>query len=251
MADPFERAAGMLSQKPKSSAGAGASGKESELEASRARQAKIQSRIDAAMKSGDKATANAHQDALRREQQHRMTLHKQQKAAMPSYEKGGIVEETGPALVHEGEMVIPAEQTSRAEAMMGGGPPKPKSMMASVAEMPKVDRVSIERTDNGGFIVEHEMEGGKKGGRPKRIVVMDPAQLHSHLDEVFGVETEAPEESLEAPVEGLAEEGMEGEEIADEAEVDLAGGEMEAAAGLEDEALAANLQQVPEEIPGA
>lgn len=182
---PFEKAAGMLHQRPKMGE---MTGTESEVEASRRRQAQIEKRIASAYRKGTSPEESA--DDLKREQEHRMTLHKRKKA-LPSYQEGGIVEDTGAALVHEGEMVVPAEKVSRAAAAMGGS--KPLGLMAP--EMPDVDEITIKKADNG-WIVIPKIEG-KNGRKHRGVLLTDPEQLHMHIDEVFGIEAAEPEETPE------------------------------------------------------
>lgn len=240
MAEPFEKAAGMLRQKPK---GDEMAGLHSELLASRERQKKIQAKIDSAYRK--KKSPSGWVEDMKKEQQYRTMLHKQGKA-LPSYQKGGVVEETGPALVHEGEIVIP----NRAAAVMAGGATPKPSLMSP--EMPEIGRITIEQTDNG-FLIEQETKGEGKKGRVKKFVVMDPAQLHAHIDEVFGIENSeeagelAGEEMGEESGEALGEEeGMdEGLEEGAEADEDMGMGAIPMA---EDEAMAAEMG-AEEELP--
>lgn len=233
MPGPFDKAAGMLRGSSKSVEN---SSSDAEIKNSRTRQALAEKNRDKAMRKGDKVLGDAYHSQVADEMKSRTKMH-QTKKILPSYKEGGVVEETGPALLHEGEIVVP----NRVSAVLGGN-----SASKTVNElMPEVESVTIRKSDNGGFIVEHELAGGAKSGagkKSKRIVLMDPTALHTHLDEVFGIEEEP--ESPEPEVEAAEEEG-ELEGMGEEAEPPEMGDA--AATETEDQALADELEAPPAE----
>lgn len=84
---------------------------------------------------------------------------------LPSFKKGGVVEKTGIAKVHKGEVVVSkdnVEKAAKSEQAIG----MQGMAMAHGSKSPKRAKklrcVRIEKADNGGFTVFREYEGGDK-----------------------------------------------------------------------------------------
>jgi hypothetical protein len=113
-----------------------------------------------------------------------------------SYESGGTVTETGLALVHKGEQVIP-----RGENMEGGSLKELMAAHLGSGEKKKKAKLhmNIHKLDDGKFMVEHSYRGNEPTPESTQHAPANLKELHAHLDEHYG-----PEES-ESPAEAAAE----------------------------------------------
>jgi hypothetical protein len=93
--------------------------------------------------------------------------------AMPSYKDGvDSVPEDGPAMLHEGEKVVPeaenADSQKRVKSALGGD--KPKQLKAKKGSKKQVHKITVHRAANGGVVLEHHMGDGSKN------------EMHHHPD---------------------------------------------------------------------
>lgn len=205
----------MLQKKPKSQFG-DASGILADIQSSRDRQARLQDKMDRAYASGDHILANIHAGDIKKEMENRTSLHKKAATIIPSYKSGGKVKETGLALVHKGETVIPAKEkdmdekpkSRAAKAMSSGDKKADHKKKSDKKKKRKVHRMELRHAANGGYIATHhyKSDGGPEPmPEPEDHALMDIDQLHSHMDEHMSPEEEAapePEQPPMAPPQG-------------------------------------------------
>lgn len=233
MANEFDKAAGMLSRSARSS---GASTSDADAEGSRKVQANLQKHLDKAFRKGDHSSARDFGAAIANEQKVRTKMH-QMKKALPQYKEGGVVAETGPALVHEGELVIPKD---RAAAVMSGGAPAAAENLALDVVAPKVKKLTIIPSANDGFVIEVEREKGEgsKGKGKEHFALSGADQILDAMRDIFGIES-PEEEAAELPEDQLAEEEAGLEEPLPEEDAMAAGAEdLAAGEGMEGEGAA-------------
>jgi hypothetical protein len=109
-----------------------------------------------------------------------------------SYESGGTVTETGPALLHKNEIVIPAEKNMEGSALhelmasrLGSGQPKKKKAKL---------HMHIYQMDDKKFHVEHSYRGGEEPSpEGSEHAPANLKELHAHLDSNYG-----PDDSTES-----------------------------------------------------
>lgn len=112
----------------------------------------------------------------------------QNQKVLGSLKKGGTIPKTGLYKLHKDEKVIPANKAKMMNkkmdmASMGlaGKPPADKP-----ARVKKTTHMSIEPTDNKGFIVRHEEhENGIPNGKRKHHAFPDAASMHKHVMKTF------------------------------------------------------------------
>lgn len=81
------------------------------------------------------------------------------KKELPSYKKGGTVRETGPALLHKGEKVIPATKAMTGKAEMKSKSSAPKGM--------QLHSITTKRLKDGTYHHEHRFHDGE--GNPHHV----------------------------------------------------------------------------------
>lgn len=111
-----------------------------------------------------------------------------------SYEHGGTVTETGPAILHAGETVIPKMDGLKElmAAKLGSGKPKKKAKL----------HMNIHKMDDGKFHTEHSYRGGSEPTpEPSEHAPANMAALLEHVKEHFGggEESEPPAEAAAEP----------------------------------------------------
>lgn len=82
---------------------------------------------------------------------------------MPSYKKGGTVKNTGPAILHKGEYVIPAEKVKLVK-----NSPLSKSEKKSDAKKKKKHKlhITLHEADGGGLRADHRYEAHPEDESP-------------------------------------------------------------------------------------
>ena len=110
----------------------------------------------------------------------------QKRAVMGSMKKGGMVPKTGPYKLHKGEKVIPkdkvkemANKMEKATEGLGGSPDKKMRVKKTV-------HMTIEPTDNKGFIVKHEEHhDGVPSGKRKHHVFSKTSDMYKHVMKTY------------------------------------------------------------------
>lgn len=83
--------------------------------------------------------------------------------SLPSYKDGvDSVPKDGPAMLHEGEKVVPEEKNAdsqkRVKSALGGD--GPKQLKAKKGSKKQVHKITVHRAANGGVVLEHHMGDG-------------------------------------------------------------------------------------------
>lgn len=117
---------------------------------------------------------------------------------MPSYKKGGVVKETGPALVHKGETIIPKGMGLAEGPMAHGEAKEPKKAKKHVKS------VHVRKAKKGGFIAENHHD---HADHPmEEHALPDMAALQEHMKESLSDGAESPmEQQSGAPAEEQGE----------------------------------------------
>jgi hypothetical protein len=122
----------------------------------------------------------------------------QTQAILGSMKKGGTIPKTGLYKLHKDEKVVPAD---KAKTMAK------KSMdhaTDGLAAAPKAKRskkaihLSIEPTDNKGFIVKHTEHTDGMPGKTKHHVFQHAAEMHKHVMKTFPAKAMPAQEPMEA-----------------------------------------------------
>jgi|SRR6266850_1540693 len=113
---------------------------------------------------------------------------------LPSYEDGvESVPEDGPAMLHEGEKVVPEVQNPDSEAKpetrMKGAMGGKKKLAAKKGSKKKSHKITVHKSANGGVVLEHHFDGGK-------------SEMHHHPDFNSAAESMAPHFDVPGSSEG-------------------------------------------------
>jgi hypothetical protein len=106
--------------------------------------------------------------------------------AMPSYHKGGVVSETGPAVLKKNEVVLTPEKHEQLLQALKDAT-EVLSADNSEPQKPSVKEMNIRKSANDGFIVRHKSDGPEQPGNDDREHIhSDLKSLHGHIDKFWG-----------------------------------------------------------------